>query len=550
MIPEPILSYIEEIESEDVCRYQKALAKHLRNCFENEVLIFDDDKYSNYLRLEKYLPFKLLSWEKFITALWDCTFTIDLLPRWDTVFCKVGRGSGKDGYLSFNAFACVSPFNPVQRYDVDICANNEEQAIRPCEDIADILENPKYESKLLKHYYHTKEVIRGRKNKGKIKGRTNNPNGRDGMRSGKIIFNEVHQYQNYDNINVFTTGLGKVAEARTGIFTSDGFISDGPLDDYTARSDRILFENEPDRGFLPFICRLDDESEVHDFSKWGKANPSIKFFPNLRAEIEREYYDWKEHPEQNADFLPKRFGIRKGFKEISVTDYEKIIATNKPLPDLSRMTCTVGIDYAELSDWAAVNLHFRKGDERFDINHAWICRDSKTLSAVKAPWKEWVSNGICTFVDDVSINPDLIAEYISIQGRKYNVMKIALDNFRYALLSTSLKKIGFDANNKNRVHLLKPSDIMKTDPIIQNCFDRNLFTWGNNPCLRWAVNNTKRIRSSRNIGSDTGNFYYAKIEAKSRKTDPFMALVASMAIEDCLGTGVVSMPSIGAINLS
>ena len=78
---------------------------------------------------------------------------------------------------------------------------------------------------------------------------------------------------------------------------------------------------------------------------------------------------------------------------------------------------------------------------------------------------------------------------------------------------------------------------MKVDPVIQECFNRERFTWGDAPQLRWAVNNTKRLRSSRSIGSETGNFYYAKIEGKSRKTDPFMALVASMCIEDLLGRG-------------
>ena len=33
---------------------------------------------------------------------------------------------------------------------------------------------------------------------------------------------------------------------------------------------------------------------------------------------------------------------------------------------------------------------------------------------------------------------------------------------------------------------------------------------------------------------DFGNYVYGKIEAKSRKTDPFMALVASMVVEDAL----------------
>jgi len=46
------------------------------------------------------------------------------------------------------------------------------------------------------------------------------------------------------------------------------------------------------------------------------------------------------------------------------------------------------------------------------------------------------------------------------------------------------------------------------------------------------------------------NFIYAKIEAKSRKTDPFMALVASMVVEPALGSGApVTLPPIGAIRL-
>ena len=125
---------------------------------------------------------------------------------------------------------------------------------------------------------------------------------------------------------------------------------------------------------------------------------------------------------------------------------------------------------------------------------------------------------------------------------------LAMDNFRWTLVSESMKRIGFDAANKNRVKLVRTQDIMKVDPVIQECFNRGLFYWGNNPCLRWAVNNTKRVASSRKIGVDTGNFFYAKIEAKSRKTDPFMALAASMTVESVLGNGqTLIMPTIGAI---
>lgn len=549
-LPNEVKEYIDLVKQghHRVCREQKALISYVQRVFETEDIYVDKKQLERYMSLAKYFPFKaLFPWEKFLVALWDCTYKPDGLPRWKTILCMVGRGAGKDGLIAFDAFASISPYNPVLHYDVDICANNEEQAMRPVQDVIETLETPGTESKLKRFYYHTKEVVQGRKNKGCIKGRTNNPKGRDGMRSGKTIFNEVHAYENYDNIKVFITGQGKVAQPRVGIFTSNGDVNDGPLDDYLARGERILFEGEADNGFLPFICRLESKEQVHDPQNWYMANPSLAYMTHLLEEIKDEYREWCDHPEQNADFLTKRMGIRAGFKEVSVTDYEKVLSTNKPVRVKLGQSCVVGIDYAELSDWAAVNIHFREGNNRYDINHAWVCEQSKTLSRVKAPWQKWAEEGIVTVVQDVSIHPDLIAQYIAGIGKKYNVRMLSLDHYRWTLISESLRKIGFDANDKSRVKLIRPSDIMQIDPLIQECFDRQLFHWGNNPCLRWAVNNTKRVRSSRSAGVDTGNFVYAKIEAKSRKTDPFMALVASMVVEPCLGNGqAVELPPLGA----
>ena len=551
-IPAEVLEYIELVESGQprACPEQHALVALVRRAFEAEDLRVETGRLEKYLGLQKYFPFALFPWEKFLFTLWNCTYTAQGRPRWKTALVMVGRGAGKDGYIAFDSACSISPYNPVSHYNVDICAMNEDQATQPSRDLVEVLELPRYEAKLNKHYYHTKEIIQGRKNRGVMKGRTNNPKGRDGMRSGKTIFNEVHAYENYDNIKVFITGLGKVADARIGYFTSNGEVSDGPLDDKLAQARRILFEGEPDGGMLPFICCLQSREQVHDPANWYMANPSLAYRPALLQETEDEYRDWLEHPEQNGDFLTKRMGLRAGQKEISVTDYEKVKATNRPLPDLRGWTCVVGVDYAELSDWAAVNLHFRRGSERFDLNHAWICAQSKTLPRVKAPWKAWAEAGHCTVVEDVSIHPDLLADYVRRAGQRYNLKLLCMDHYRWTLVSESFKKIGFDANDKSRVKLVRPSDIMQVEPVIQECFDRGLFAWGDNPCLRWAVNNTKRVRSSKKLGVDTGNFIYAKIEAKSRKTDPWMALVASMVGEAALGTGqTTAVPPIGAIPL-
>lgn len=552
-LPPEICRYLESVEADTprACPEQHALCAYIRRCFEAEDIRVDTEQLAKYLGLIRYFPFeRLFPWEEFLLALWDCTYKPDGTPRWKTLLCMVGRGAGKDGFIAFDGACSISPYNPVSHYNVDICANNEEQAVTPVKDLAEVLESPKYEKKLKHHYYHTKELIQGRKNKGVMKGRTNNPKGRDGMRSGKVVFNEVHAFENYDNIKVFITGQGKVAQPRVGIFTSNGEVSDGPLDDYLARGRRILFEGEPDNGFLPFICCLGSREQVHDPENWYMANPSLFYLPHLWQEIEDEYREWVDHPEQNGDFLTKRMGLRAGQKEISVTDYEKVKATNRPLPDLTGWSCTVGLDYAELSDWASVNYHFRRGAERYDVNHTWICAQSRTLHRVKAPWRDWAARKLVTVVDDVSIHPDLLAADIQEMARRCHVRMLAMDHYRWTLVSESMKKIGFDAGDKKRMKLVRPSDIMMVDPVIQECFDRQLFTWGDQPHLRWAVNNTKRVRSSKKMGVDTGNFIYAKIEGKSRKTDPFMALVASMTIESALGEGApVSAPPVGVIQL-
>ena len=538
-IPPEVEAYLQIVESDRPrsCPEQKALAKLIRKIFRDEDLTVDRDLLDKYLALSKYLPYELFPWERFFIALTLCLFTSDGLPRFRTAFSMIGRGAGKDGMIAYGSMCLVSPFNPVRSYDVDICANKEEQATRPLTDLIEILDRPSQAAKLQKHFYHTKEMVQGRVNRGCVRGRTSNAKGNDGMRSGMVVFNEVHAYENNENIKVFVSGLGKTKHPRIWIFSSNGTVNDGPLDDYLARSRRILFDGENDRGFLPFVCCLSKKDEVHDPENWYMANPSLQYLPDLFQETMDEYHDWRDNPAQNADFLTKRMGLRSGFSEVSVTDYENILKTKGELPRLDGKPCVVGIDYAELSDWAAVNLHFRVGNDRYDINHAWICKESKTLSRVKAPWQDWVMAGHCTLVDAPSIGPGLLTDYIRDAGRRYAVKGLAADHFRWTVLSEEMAKIGFDARDKNRVKLVRPSDIMQADTVIQQCFDNGLLHWGDNPVLRWATNNTKRIPSSRKQGSDTGNYYYAKIEPKARKTDPFMAFVASITIENKIGAG-------------
>ncbi|MDL2324054.1 terminase large subunit [Ruminococcaceae bacterium OttesenSCG-928-A16] len=543
-----ILRYIEMVESGEInsCEDQKLLVAYVRKCFETEDIHVNSKQLEKYLALAKYFPFeKIFEWQEFVIALHDCTYKSDGMPRWPDLFCLIGRGAGKDGTIALESVCLMSPYNGIQNYDVDICANNEDQAMRPLKDVIEAFENPANIEKLKKHFYWTKEAVQSRKTRSILKGRTNSPKGKDGLRSGIVIFNEIHQYENYSNVNVFTTGLGKKAHPRRSYYTTNGDVRDGVLDDMLNTAEGILYNGDPDNGMLPFICRLDSKEEVDDPDNWEKANPSLRYLPSLRHEIEKEYQEWKRSPHTLTAFMTKRMNLPQTFSEVSVTSYDNLKATESSLPDLTGKQCVVGIDYASVTDWAAVRFHFRNGNKRYSFGHAWMCLQSKDLERIKAPWRKWAEEGRLTLVDEPTINPDLLAEYIQQQAKKYQVKKIAMDNNRYALLSNSLKKIGFDGRNKDQVKLVRPSDIYKVFPVIENAFENQYFVFGDDPIMRWAINNTKVMRGSRTIGSDTGNFYYAKIEAKSRKNDPWMAEVAAMTVEDELPeNSAAGLPSI------
>jgi phage terminase large subunit-like protein len=60
--------------------------------------------------------------------------------------------------------------------------------------------------------------------------------------------------------------------------------------------------------------------------------------------------------------------------------------------------------------------------------------------------------------------------------------------------------------------------------------------------MRWYTNNVKKVSST------YGNFRYDKIEAKSRKTDGFMALVAAMSCEDMIENEPEPQPLLAAVS--
>lgn len=531
-IPE-IQNYIDLVRSGtiEVCKEQLQLIDYVEKCFKEESLFVDEEELRRYLSLEKYFPFELLEWEVFCFTLHNCTYSKPGILRWPDLFILVGRGAGKNGYLAFEDFCLISQYNKVDKYHIDICANSEDQAMTSFNDVYDVLEANK--KKLEKHFYWNKEVIKNKKSGSELRFRTSNAKTKDGGRQGKVDFDEYHQYEDYKTIQVFKTGLGKKKNPRTTIITTNGDVREGPLDKLIERSKQILQGATRDNGLLPFICKLDDEKEVDDPKMWDKPNPSLHRFPDLQQQIQREYVDYKEDPISNSSFMTKRMNIPKGNKDVEVTSWENILATNQKIPNVEGGSCLVGIDYAKTTDFVAAGLLFKYKEKFVWITHSWVCESCNDLGRIKAPLREWEEKRYLTFVPGPEVPPDTPALWLAEKAKKYNLTTLWMDNYRYTLLAKALREVGFDTDKKgnNNIRLVRPSNEMLISPVITSAFANRNIIFGDNPLMRWYTNNTCLITSQ------AGNMTYGKIEPKSRKTDGFKAFVAAMCgsndLEDC-----------------
>ena len=526
---EEYLQLVEKEKLHKVCKEQKQMAQMIRKILTTEEVYIDEERVEKYLSYQKYFSFNLFEWEVFLLVLMLCTFyKSDGLPRFNTLFCLVGRGSGKNALISYFAFCLLSPVNGIKNYNIDIVANSEQQAQTSFFDVYNVLTEPKVKEKMKKNFKYNKEEIRNLKTNSVLKYKTSNAKSQDGLRPGAIIFDEVHQYENWKLIDVQRTGLGKIDHPRQFFITTDGNVRDAVLDEMKEKAKNILDGDLEDSGFLPFICKLDKEEEVHDETNFYKANPSLVYRASLLKQIQNEYIDYKLSPATNISFITKRMNIPKSAEDAPITTWENIKATNQPIPydELEGLSCTVGIDYATFADMVGASICIRKNCKYYIISHAWMCTNSKDLQKIKAPLKEWEAMGHLTFVDDVENDVNLVMQWVQKQLEIYSFEHIAIDNYRLSLIKKGLENINIDYYDKDETTLVRPSDIMKIVPYIDSLFNQEKIVVGDNPLMRWSINNTC-LEPKQN-----GNFVYGKIDPFRRKNDLWMsaahAIIASM----------------------
>lgn len=515
-------SYIDKIRSGEVpsSKELKQAMDYVEEKLDNPDVFIDHDKIEKAVGLtERYFEYKLLNWELFALALIHCYYKDDTVV-FDEFLLVMGTGNGKNGFISPVAWYLTTHYHGIREYNVDIVANSEEQAQTSFNDVYNVLERTWQKSK--KFFYKSKQVIVNLRTNSYIKYNTSNAKTRLGKRAGCLIFDEILEYEDWTVINAFTASFGKKKHSRKFFITTNGYVRGGVLDDLLDLSKQVLSGEIKDLGFLPLIYKLDDKEEVHDPASWVKANPSLPYFPELQKELKKAYTKMKYQPQLAIDFMTKRMNLPAQDNFIVVAPWEKILATNQPIPyeELKGLQCIGALDYARTTDFASCGLLFKHQGKRYWLEHTFVCHLALEVESrpIKFPVREMADRGLITIINRPNISASDIANWFLEQAKKYHIIDIACDGYRAALLEEEFRKVGLPLTEVRS----GPITHAKVAPLVEQIFAEETLVFGDDPVMRWAVNNTYIEVDKK------GNISYHKIEPKTRKNDAFMALVHAL----------------------
>ncbi|MGS5801585.1 terminase TerL endonuclease subunit [Staphylococcus aureus] len=505
--------------------------EQLIDYLQNTVLVkdnvyFDEDKIDKCIKFINKWYFPVQPFQKFIIAF---VFLMDEYtdsPYFTEFALFMGRGAGKNGFISAISDFLTTPIHGIKKYDISIVANSEEQAKTSFNEIYDVLlENKrnKMGERPKAPYEVSKTEIKNRATGSIIKYNTSNTKTKDGGREGCVIFDEIAIYTDSDMVNVKRCGLGKIPHDRTFYISTDGYVREGFMDMMKDRVLEVLEGNNLDDRIFPFYCKLDERTEVNDESMWEKSNPMLHppltgYARNLKRKIKEEYNVLHINRSNKPEFMTKRMNVPDVDEEKVVALWDEILATNKELPNLENKACIGGLDYALVRDFASVGLLFRDNDEYYWKTHSFIRRGFLETTHLEPPIEEWANNGLLTIVDDDVIDISYIVNWFQQQQEKYNLVKVISDNFRTDIVRRPFEDAGIPLEvikNPTAIHGLLA-------PRIDTMFAKRQLTFGDNPLMRWFTNNVAVTMQP------DGSKKYIKKDEVRRKTDGFHAMLHAL----------------------
>lgn len=327
----------------------------------------------------------------------------------------------------------------------------------------------------------------------------------DGLNPSLVLLDEIHAHKNSDLINVLGSAAG-ARKSRLFLYTTtEGYTSAGPWPELRAFAKNTLEGSVKADHFLVSFYQLDEDDDIHDESKWIKANPLIEVNPTLLETIRKDSIEARAMPSKLAEFKIKRCN-REAVSAESWLDLASWDKCNGPvdLEWLVQFPCYAGLDLASTGDLNALRLYWVVDGHGYTWGMNWCPRDAAQMITLTGMprYAGWVEENFIKQTDGNVANYSVIETDIVKVSAEYNIQKIAYDPWNAhdlvnRLVDQGLPMVQFIQGPKSY------------HPAMQHCermYKGTKLSHGGDPVLRWAMGNViPRYDTNMNQAPDKKN---------------------------------------------
>lgn len=417
-------------------------------------------------------PFLLTLWQKaLMEALYGFYAEIDgvWLRRFTELLLVIGRKNGKSSFCS--ALALAEFFCGNTGTNIMLSSNDYDQAGILFDEVNNMREESqrldKVSRKNIKGIFMGNPKQKGRKgkfsyqNKAKIKKLSVKTGGKEGRNLDVAIADETHEMKDDGLILPLKQSMSTKDEPLLIEITTEGFTSDGHLDE-TMKDARQVLKGEKDRRrWLIWLYTQDSETEV-----WQKRESWAKSNPNLGVSKKWSYLDdliseAKSKSSTRAFMLAKDFNIKQSGAASWLQESEIINDATFNIADFAGSWYISGCDFMETTDLCACKLLLKRPNENtvYFYSHYWIPESKLSLSPDGVDYKQWERDGYLTIVEGNSVDSSVVADWQYQLMKEYDLkpFKVGYDN-RFAKDYINRFYGIFDPDNDDKILLNVPQD--------------------------------------------------------------------------------------------
>lgn len=368
-------------------------------------------------------------------------------------------------------------------------------------------------------------------NMGFIKALASNSNSLDGLDVHCAVIDELAAIKNRDIYDLIKQAMGARCQPLLFCITTNGFVRNSIFDAQYEYARKIIYGEEQNKRFLPFIYELDDVSEWDKPEKWIKANPGL-------GTIKREDYlvqmveKAKADPSFKPTVLVKDFNIPQT-NEAAWLNFEDL--DNKEKFDIKFDYCIGGLDAADSIDLnAAKAICMRPGDNKIYVRQMyWLpqvvidkySNEGKRQGRDNVPYELWISQGYLRTCPGNKCDKRIFLEWFKELRDVEDLYTMYIGYDPWHIDDTLLREFQMEFG-KNSMIPIRQGVYTLSQPMkdLAADFKAHNIVYNNNPIDKWCLINT-------NVKTDiNGNIQPVKGLDPRQRIDGTIALLCAYTV--------------------